>query len=407
MKILLLQSSEPMPVVNPDLRLFRTGMLAEELSNNGHEVLWICNSFEHYTKKQMVKKDTNITIKDNYKLFLPYAIGYKKNISISRIINHYIITKKAKRKYRSIEKPDLIYASFPIIGYAYEAVKKKKKNNIPVIIDIRDLWPDIFKHNLPKIISIFASPFIKLMDKKTKYIMKNCFAINGTSNDIVNWGLNKAKREKNKYDRYFYIGYPENYEKVKKHTKLIDKNKFNISFFATINNQFNYDLIYELANALYNKDKNVIINICGDGPQFEIMKSKLSNLKNINILGWLSKEKLKEVLNNSDIGLAPYKNTFDFQMSVSNKFVEYISYGLPVIITCDGNMGKILSDNKCGFGSLDIKKICKYILDLKSDKKLYNDSSKNAKELFGKEFVATKVYREMRNYIEKIGDEVK
>ena len=118
MKILLLQSSEPMPVVNPDMRLFRTGMLAEELSNNSHEVLWICNSFEHYTKKQMVKCDTTISVKDNYKLFLPYAVGYKKNISISRIINHFIITKKARKKLKTIDKPDLIYASFPIIGYA-------------------------------------------------------------------------------------------------------------------------------------------------------------------------------------------------------------------------------------------------------------------------------------------------
>ena len=244
------------------------------------------------------------------------------------------------------------------------------------------------------------------MDKRTKYIMKNCFAINGTSSDIVDWGLNKAGRKKNKYDRYFYIGYPEN-KNIKSSTKLIDKNKFNISFFATINNQFNYDLIYELANTLYKEDKNVIINICGDGPQFELMKAKLSNLKNINILGWLTKEKLTEVLNNSDIGLAPYKNTFDFQMSVSNKFAEYISYGLPVIVTCSGNMGKILKENKCGLGSLDIEEITKYILDLKNNKKLYSSSSMNAKNLYEKEFVATKVFKEMREYIEKIGDEVK
>lgn len=405
MKIWLLQSSEPMPVVNSDQRLFRTGMMAEELSKRGHEVTWFCNTFEHYTKKQMFNNDTLVVVKDNYKLFLPHAMPYKKNISLSRIINHKTLAKKFKKQAKKMDKPDLIYASFPIIGYAYNAVKYGKKNNIPVIIDIRDLWPDIFKHNLPKMLGIFATPFIKYMDKKTKYIMKNCFAINGTSSDILDWGLKKAERDKNKFDRYFYIGYPKN-DRINDNVKIIDSKKFNISFFATINNQFNYDLIYELANILYEKDENIVINICGNGPQFELVKEKLSGLKNIKLHGWLSKNELASVLNNSKLGLAPYKNTFDFQMSVSNKFVEYLSYGLPIVITADGNMSKILDKSKSGFGSTDVDKLCKYIVDIKNDKDEYKKESNNAKKLYEEKFVASKVYKEMIDYIEKVGDEV-
>ena len=58
MKIWLLQSSEPMPVLNPNMRLLRTGMMAEKLTERGHEVIWFNNSFDHFTKKQMVKNDT-------------------------------------------------------------------------------------------------------------------------------------------------------------------------------------------------------------------------------------------------------------------------------------------------------------------------------------------------------------
>ncbi len=404
MKIWLLQSSEPMPVVNPNMRLLRTGMMAEKFTQKGHDVIWFNNSFDHFTKTQMVNQDTIIKVKDNYTLYLPHAIGYKKNISVSRIINHMILAKKFKKQSKLMDKPDLIYASFPTIDYAYEAVKYGKKNGVPVIVDIRDLWPDIFKHNLPKILSILVSPYIKYMDIKTKYIMKNCFAINGTSSDIVDWGLNKAGRKKKEYDRYFYIGYDHKINNIDEN-EIINAKKFNISFFATINNQFNYDLICELASMMQEKDKDVIFNICGDGPQFNLLEEKVKDLKNVKLFGWTEKKDLQNILSNSKIGFAPYKNTFDFQMSVSNKFCEYLAYGLPIIITCEGNMKKILKTNKCGIGSSDINKICKYILEIKKDKKEYKNQSNNAKILYEKGFIAKNIYEEIVNYIESIGDE--
>lgn len=406
MRIWLLQSSEPMPVVNPNMRLLRTGMMAEKLIERGHEVIWFNNTFDHFTKKQMFNNDTLVKIKENYTLFLPYAMGYKRNISVSRVFNHRTLAKKFKKQAKLINKPDLIYASFPTIDYAYEAVKFGKKNNIPVIVDIRDLWPDIFNHNLPKILSLVASPYIKYMDIQTKYIMKNCFAINGTSSDIVEWGLKKAGRSKQKYDRHFYIGYNNDVKKEEyKSEKIIDDSKFNISFFATINNQFNYNLIYELANMIQKKDSDVVFNICGDGPQFDLLKEKVKGLDNVKLFGWTEKNDLQNILINSKIGLAPYKNTFDFQMSVSNKFAEYLAHGLPVIITCEGNMKKILKENKCGVGSQDIKEICKYILELKKDEKKYKLESENAKKLYEKDFIADKIYEEIVNYIEEVGDE--
>lgn len=408
MKIWLLQSSEPMPIINPDMRLLRTGMMAEKLVERGHDVIWFNNSFDHFTKTQMVDYDTIIKVKENYTLYLPKAMSYKRNISISRIINHITLAKKFKRIAKKIDKPDLIYASFPTIDYAYEAVKYGKNNNVPVVIDIRDLWPDIFKHNLSKMLATIVSPYIKYMDIKTKYIMNNCFAINGTSSDIVDWGLSKVGRAKKKYDKYFYIGYDSKIEDLDGYAyELINPQKFNISFFGTINNQFNYDLIYELASLMLEKDKDVIFNICGDGPQFELLKEKVKNLNNVKLLGWTNKKDLQYILQNSKIGFAPYKDTFDFRMSVSNKFAEYLAYGLPIIITCDGNMKKILKINKCGIGSSNIKQICEYILDVKKDKKEYKEESKNAKNLYEQNFVAENIYEEIANYIEKIGDDIK
>lgn len=192
MKVWLLQANEPMPIVNKGQRLFRMGLIAEELTKRGHEVIWFATTFNHFEKKQMYNEDTNIKVNDKYELKLIWAPGYKKNISVRRIINHKYMALRLRKIIKNLEKPDLIYTSFPTIDFAEEAVRYGQKNNVPVIIDIRDLWPDIFNHNISKIKRFIAWPYINLMQIKTKKIMKKAYAINGISMPVVKWGLRKS-----------------------------------------------------------------------------------------------------------------------------------------------------------------------------------------------------------------------
>ena len=403
MNVWLLKTGEPLPTNQNSERLLRMGMIANELNSRGHKINWFTSSFDHFKKEQICERDTKLKVNDNYIINISYAKGYKKNISISRIINHKVIAKKFRKQAEKMERPDLIYASFPTIDYASEAVKYGKKHNVPVIIDIRDLWPDIFKHNLPQYLRIFAMPYIKLMDNKTNKVMKNAFAINANSEAVLEWGLKKGNRIRTNNDRFFFIGYKKEESDLKTSSKnIIDKDKFNISFFATINNQFDYDKIVEIAKKLEKQDNDVSINICGDGPQMNLLKEKTKELPNIKLLGWTEKNDLIYILENSKMGLAPYKNTFDFQMTVSNKFAEYIAYGLPVIITSEGYMKELIEKNNCGISSQDTDAICKYIIELKNDNKKYQVVSKNAKKLYDENFVAEDIYKDLVDYLEKI-----
>ena len=403
MNIWLLRTSEPMPVVDKDGRILRMGMIAEELSRRGHNVTWFASTFNHFTKKQSFDKDAIVKVKDNYHLNLSYAPAYKKNISLERILNHKVTANKFRKKAKKLEKPDLIYVSYPTIEYAEEAVKYGKKNNVPVIVDIRDLGPDIFNHNLPKWMRLLASPYIRLMNHKAKKIMRNAYAINANSEAILNWGLKKGNREKSNLDRYFYLGYnlPTNINMLEGYDG-IDKSKFNISFLATINNQFDYEKIAQLARNLEKKDKDIIINICGDGPQMNELKNQIKGLNNIKLHGWIGKDELSYILKNSQIGLAPYKNTFDFQMSVSNKFAEYIAYNLPIALTSGGYMKSLLGEYNCGISTPDMDKMCDYIVELKNDRKKYDLISDNAKKLYEENFQAKKIYKNLVDYLEEI-----
>lgn len=404
MKIWLLQANEPMPKVHDGSRLFRTGMIAEELVKRGHEVTWFATTFDHFKKVQMFNSDKTIEVLKNYKLELIWAPGYKKNISVKRIINHKYMAVKLRKKIKVMEKPDLIYASFPTIEFAEEAIRYGNKNNIPVIIDVRDLWPDIFNHNLSKLKRIIAFPYIYLMQIKTKKIMKHAFAINGISPKFMEWGLNKAKREKQKYDSYFYMGYDAS-DKENKEDNNIENDDFKLCFFGTLNNQFEFDKIIDIAENL--KSEKVSIYICGLGENYQKLLD--ASLKNpvIKVLGWQDKKDLQKILRNSNLGIANYKPTFDFQMSVSNKFAEYLSYGLPIMLTSGGYMGELIDEYKCGINSSDVSKLTDYIKELKENKEKYELESTNAKKLYEEKFIAKNIYKELVDYLEKIIEEEK
>jgi glycosyltransferase involved in cell wall biosynthesis len=400
MNIWLLQANEPMPIVYPDQRLFRMGLIAEELNKRGHNIVWFATTFDHFKKKQRYNKDTNIKVNSNYNLCLIWAPPYQKNISVKRIINHKYMANRFIKIAKKMQKPDLIYVSFPTIDFAEKAVKYGKENNIPVIVDIRDLWPDIFIQNLSKAKRLIAFPYIKLMQKKTRKIMKDAYALNGITPRFLEWGLKKANKTKTENDRFFYTGY--NQEKILSNQSKIEinKNKFNLCFFGTLNNQFHFEDIVNLAKQL--KNENIDIYVCGLGQGYDYLKKESLKLPNLKLTGWIGQEDLQYVLSNSKMGLATYKPTFDFQMSVSNKFSEYLSYGLPVILTSGGYMGNLIDKNNCGINSSNENEIVKYIIKLKNDNNLYKEVSQNAYNLYKKEFVAEEIYSNLVDYLENI-----
>ena len=133
----------------------------------------------------------------------------------------------------------------------------------------------------------------------------------------------------------------------------------------------------EIAELLRSED--IDIYICGLGPCYDYLKEKTMNLPNVKMLNWLGKDELQYVLQNSKIGIANYKRTFDFQMGASNKFAEYLSFGLPIILTSGGFMGELIDKYNCGINNENCEDIANYVLDLKNDSNKYIESSKNDK----------------------------
>ena len=401
MKIWLCKHSEDIPIIKGD-RKFRVGMLADELAINNYEVIWWTSDYNHYKKIKLMLP--NITY-NGVKLKVADAIPYLKNVSVKRVYNHYQIgsffTKHAEL---NVEKPDLIYASMPTLDFAYRATKYAKKNNIPIVIDIRDLWPDVFLDLIP-VKFLRKDKFFYPWNKKLSYILNNASGITAITEEYLEWALKKANLERNIVThRVFPLGY----EQVDTSNLKTNANRnFTITFVGTVGYHFDLETIFKAAEVLISED--ITFNILGNGDLLEEYKQKYKHLKNVYFAGHVSGVNLQTFLHNSDIGIAPYYNSKNFRLNIPNKPYEYLAYGMPVLSPLEGPTERLILNNNVGykyeeFNHLDLANKIKL---LKNEQILYDEMKKNCIELFESKFEKNKIYSEYINYINEIIEKTK
>ena len=210
MKLWIVSVGEPLPVDGVNTRLRRMGNLASYASQNDITVEWFSVSFDHYKKVQRCKGMKDYQINPNFTLHLVDSIAYKRNISFARIKHHKEAGKSIYNRMNDLEKPDVIIASMEPLEVSKAAVEYAQKNDIPCIVDVRDLWPEIYYDVIPKSLHWVLNFYVKACAKTLNYTMGNCTSIVGLSNGFLEYGLKYAKRNRTDNDAVYPIAYPNN-----------------------------------------------------------------------------------------------------------------------------------------------------------------------------------------------------
>ncbi|EGT3613233.1 glycosyltransferase WbuB [Clostridium perfringens] len=354
----------------------------------------VTTDFSHRTKEKRKKNNENL----RYKLTYVEELGYKKNVSIKRFFSHYIFAKNLRKYLANRKKPDVIYCSIPSTDAAYYVTKYAKKNNIKLIIDIQDLWPEAFKmvFNIPIISDIIFYP----MNRKANFVYKNADKIIGVSETYVNRALSvNRKVEKGLSvflgtDLKYFDSLTKNGEKY---------NDFTVVYLGTLGHSYNIKLIIDALEQVKLKyNKNINFLIMGDGPlknEFESY-SKNKNLQ-IEFTGRLKYEDMVYRLKKCHLAVNPIVD--GSAGSIINKVGDYAAAGLPVINTQDCKEYKMLIEKyNIGFSFLnnDIAGISDKIFELYNDYNLIEKLGDNNRKLAIDLFDRAKTYKNIINIIE-------
>ncbi len=408
MKIWTIKEGEPLPIPETPGRQMRCGIVSEMLAQRGHDVTWWTSDFFHQTKLRLRDRESVVDFSENYRLHMlhPKTV-YSRNVSLARIRYSRQLGKEFRRAAAQAEKPDVIVCSYPLIDLAYEAVTFGKENHIPVIVDIRDLWPDIiwerFKGPVGSAVKVLCSP----LTRRAEYAIDNCTALLG----IVPKSMEFAKshgRTPGEFDGIYYLAYQEKTfspeataaaEQYWRERKL-SKDDFIVCWLGVISTKRTDFCMVADVIAEHPEAKFVI---CGDGPSKEELENKYKDNDNIIFTGFIDHVYLETLMKLASVGVVPIRNTPDFTNTINNKIIEYMAGSLCVGTTLSGLQKRIVEENELGFWFESREGFAEWLERLMKDPALLQKLRINARHYYEENFRAEEVYGKYCELVEKLG----
>lgn len=406
----LLTIGEPLPIDAGTPRLFRAGMLAKELASRGHDVTWWTSAFNHSEK--VFRAGDVVELAPNYRLRLLRGCGYRRNISLARLRDHRMLAAEFKRLASESRLPDAVHASYPTAELCLAAEDLCKPSGIPVAVDMRDQWPDIFLDVLPTGLRWMGRLALWRMFKNARMACEGAHSILGMTQGFVDYGLKHAGRKQRADDRVFRMGYSAqapDAEEVVAADAFWDSllpplsEALTICFFGAVGPQFDFETVLRAADTL--GPKKVRFALCGSGDALDDLRARASGSPNVIFPGWIDSPKIWTLMRRSHLGLAPYRLTPNYEPNIPNKPAEYLSAGLPILTSLwRGALHDLTSERDCGlfYEEGDVVGLCRQIEHYRDNRELQATMSANALALYEKEFRADKVYAAMADYMESL-----
>lgn len=409
--IWLITVGEPLPILDNADRLWRTGLLSKILADRGHEVLWWTSTVDHLRKLYILENEDRFHVSDNLSIQFLHGRLYQKNISIDRLVNHDEIAQRFSYLSRLELKPDLILCSFPTIELSFEAVQYGQEFGVPVVLDVRDLWPDIFLDVLPKWIHWLGRIILYKYFFQSRFAFNNCHSILGISENYLNWALSSGRSVRFSKNLVYPLGY--SVSDWTDSDELAVKSRFErcglslykptICFVGSFGRTYDIETVINAAKLLWNREGwGGQIAICGGGEREKEWRDMADGVIGIGFMGWLSAGELSCMLSKSVMGLAAYAS--QAPQGIPNKVIEYLATGLPILFSLGGETRDLLQTAHCGiyYRPGDYRSLAESIFTIINDKSTLDAMSESALKLFNQNFSAHVVYGELANHLENI-----
>ena len=360
----------------------------------------VTSTFCHLTKKQRDVESLSLATLP-YKMTLQYEKGYKKNISLKRIFSYKQFGKNVEKYLLKRKKPDLIIVSVPSLGVADRVTKYANKNNIPVIVDIQDLWPEAFKMALS--IPIISDIMFYPMKRQADRIYSRADKIMAVSNTYVERGL-KCNR-KDTTGLSIYIGSDSKLiaEKMKNIEVDKPKDEFWIGYVGALGYSYDINMVSNAIKILKDRGiENIVFKVMGDGPlknDFEAYAREL-NIK-FEFMGFLDYGTMMATLSKCDVAVNPIVGKS--VSSIINKVSDYAMSGMAVINTQNSpEYRKLIDEYQAGINveNGNVEAVAEAILQLYQDRKLLSQIQSNSKRLGEEKFDRNKTYLQIIDIID-------
>lgn len=318
--------------------------LAKQLVKKGHSVTIFASSYNHQLLKEEQFTDGRASFKEcdynQVKFVWIKTIPYNKN-DLKRVLNMVSYSIRSLLfAFKKKEKPDIVIGSLvhPLAAFVGYLVARKCKSLF--YFEERDLWPQtlIDLGKMPE-----KHPLINILGKIELFLFRKADRIIVLFDKAIGYVTSKGIEQ----EKVIYLPNGFDLDRTNSKKRLPPSLE---DLFCQLSGQLiaiytgahglanNLDAVLNTALELQKKNVAVHFVLIGDGPEKQRLKERSLNeaINNVTFIDPVKKELIPFILERSDIGLLPLKNSPVFKWGISpNKMFDYMGASLPVILLCD------------------------------------------------------------------------
>jgi glycosyltransferase involved in cell wall biosynthesis len=399
MRVWLLHIGEQLPM-DGRTRSARYSLLARALAAQGHDVLRWAPTFCHVTKRHRIPHDARVWINDRYAIQLVHSPGYRRNVSLSRLHAYRVLGRRFRQLAVEQVLPDMIVAAIPSLEWAEAAVDFGRTHDVPVVIDVRDLWPDVLLTALPQSLRSLGRPLLAPYERMARRACAGATALVGVSRSYLDWALRHAGRSGRAQDLVVPLAYePEQISDDGLQAEVaclrelgVDPSRPVCLFAGLFERSYDLETVIEAARQLEATGSTAQFVLCGDGSKTVALKRQAAGLHNVLFLGWVDVPRLQAVASVSAVGLCAYAG--DALQSLPNKPFEYMAAGLPIISSLRGELPALVDRHQIGmnYRAGDAASLANGLENLLSNRMKLRAMGAKSHQLWSQQFRSEHVY---------------
>lgn len=317
-----------------------------------------------------------------------YPVPYDNTMRYrDRILAFFRFVFAAGRKAFEIGG-DIVFATSTPLTIALPAVQAKKKLKIPMVFEVRDLWPEI-----PIAVGAIRNPFFKFAARKLeRYAYKHASSVvalsPGMADGIAKTGYPKERIHiiPNSCDTELFDVGPEPGQRFRQQNDWLDQRPL-VVYIGTFGKINGVRYLVDVAKEALNIDSDIRFLLVGQGVEFETVQTYASESgvleKNVWIWPSVRKNEVPAILSAATVATSVVIDLPELWHNSANKFFDSLASGTPVAINHAGWQADLLYAENAGvtLPARDFESAAEELCNLVRDEKRLLAMSKNALRL--------------------------
>jgi len=368
----------------------RSYEFAKRLVLSGHEVHMITS--QRNLIEDGMSYIENVDDIKVYWLYVPYDNSFSYIKRILAFIKFIFLSTKVALRINC----DVVLASSTPLTVAIPAILYKKINKVPMVFEVRDLWPEI-----PVAIGAIKSKLLiflaKFLEKSAYRNSKYVIALSpGMKNGIEKAGMseNSIIVIPNSCDtNLFNVSASRGLRFIDENSFLRDKKV--VIYAGTFGYINGVSYLVDLSKEMSKINKNIYFLAVGDGKEnkklYDLARKEGVLNNNFFIMKPVAKNKMPELLSAATICASLFKPYKEMWNNSANKFFDGLAAGKPIMINYQGWQSKLLNETGSGITvsydniSNAAKSLNNFISDDEKLRKASLSSANLAKEKFNRD----------------------